>query len=438
MTLSARSHLRLLGRFVTSLSASLPIALGLGALGLGASTAPVLASSMRSPAERTASEVWEIVQDEYLAADFSSSEWQKHWQALVEREYANEATAYRAIQTALTTLDDPYTRFLTPAQFARVRKSAGAATASGLMLSRDDRDRLIVAAPPQLDSAAAAAGLQQGDAIVAIDNVRTASLDASEAAGLMRVAAGQWLALDVERGERTLTLNLRGTDIDERTDVFSAVRHEGDRAIGYLRITQFGAKTADRVRSAIASLEREGVNAYVLDLRSNAGGRIDASTKIADMFLAGGAIATVEGREGILKHYEADSKTLTDKPLALLVDSGTASSSELLAAALQDRERATAIGARTFGKGIVQSIYTMPDNSCLSITIARYRTPDGHLIHERGLAPDRQVELSDRDRQRLSQRQDLVATAADPQYAAAVSSLVGQESDFGMKISSSN
>lgn len=395
---------------------------------------PVLAQS--SPAERTASEVWEIVRDEYLAADFSVAQWQRQRHAWVDRDYANDAMAYQAIQAAVASLDDPYTRFLTPAQFMRVQQAVGGAMASGVMLSRNQRDRLEVSAPPRLDSAAAAAGLRQGDVITAIGETRTFALDPSEAASLLKIVPGQSIALEVERDDRILTLKLAGTEAE--TDVTYSMRRETGRTVGYLRITQFGAKTADRVRRAISNLERAGVTAYVLDLRSNAGGRVEASTAIADMFLSGGAIATVEGRSGVLKHYEAASRTLTDKPLALLVDRGTASSSELLAAALQDRNRATTVGARTFGKGIVQSIYTLPDRSSLSVTIARYRTPEGRIVHERGLPPDEWVELSDRDRDRLSLRQDLVATSADPQYAAAVASLLGEKSDRRAMISSSS
>ncbi|MEO1133312.1 MAG: S41 family peptidase, partial [Cyanobacteria bacterium J06639_1] len=377
----------------------------------------------------------DIVSKEYVAADFNPDEWQRHHRELVERDHANDATVYRTIQTALASLDDPYTRFLTPGQFARVRRSPGGAAANGVMLLRDDRDRLVISAPPRLDGAAARAGLRQGDILLAIDGTSTANLDASEAASLMLTSETTTIA--IERGGALLEVQLQCPPLDSRKDVTHAVRQDGDRAIGYLRITQFQKHTAKRVSKAIASLEKAGVTAYVLDLRSNAGGLVEASTAIADMFLSGGDIAEIEGRSGVLKHFEADSHTLTDKPIALIVDRGTASSSELLAAALQDRKRATTIGARTFGKGIVQSIYTLPDKSSLSVTIARYRTPNGRILHERGLDPDVWVELSDRDRERLSRHQDLVATAADPQYAAAVASLTEMKGDRGVMISSS-
>ncbi|MEO0853640.1 MAG: S41 family peptidase, partial [Cyanobacteria bacterium J06648_11] len=386
-----------------------------------------ISAKPQTPSQNTAANVWDIVREEYVADNFNFNEWQRQRQTLVDRDDSNAETTYQAIQVALASLDDPYTRFLTPKQFARVRRSPGGAAANGVMLLRDERDRLVVSAPPSLEGAAAKAGLRRGDVILSIDGTSTANLDASEAASFMLANEDLPVALSIEREGELIEVLLECPPLDRRADVTHTVRREGDREIGYLRITQFRQKTAQRVRDAVASLEEAGVTAYVMDLRANSGGLVEASTAIADMFLSGGDIVTIEGRSGVLKHYEADSYTLTDKPVALIVDRGTASSSELLAAALQDRDRAIAIGARTFGKGIVQSIYTLPDQSSLSVTIAHYRTPDGRIIHDRGLEPDVWVELSERDRDRLSRQQELVATAADPQYAVAVASLTEME-----------
>ena len=161
---------------------------------------------------------------------------------------------------------------------------------------------------------------------------------------------------------------------------------------------------------------------YVLDLRSDPGGLLGASLDIASMWLKDGAIVTLVNRDKVKDSYNATGHPLTDKPLVILVDKGSASASEILAGALQDDNRATLVGTRTFGKGLVQSVQPLEDGSGLKLTIAKYYTPKGRDINHVGIAPDVTVELT-KEQQKALVKNRAVATLADPQYAKAVSNL---------------
>ncbi|HEY9876476.1 MAG TPA: S41 family peptidase, partial [Candidatus Obscuribacterales bacterium] len=183
--------------------------------------------------------------------------------------------------------------------------------------------------------------------------------------------------------------------------------------IGYIRLTQFSANAPAEVAHAIERLEQQGAQAYILDLRNNPGGLLQAGIEIASFWLDKGTIVYTVNRQGIMGSFEASGSALTDDPLIVLVNQGTASASEILAGALQDNGRAKLVGEKTFGKGIIQSLFDLPDGSGLAVTVAKYETPNHHDIHKLGIAPDRLVSLE-------PITIDQVGTAADRQYQAAV------------------
>jgi carboxyl-terminal processing protease len=189
--------------------------------------------------------------------------------------------------------------------------------------------------------------------------------------------------------------------------------------VGYIRMTQFNGNASQDVREAIRKLESQGVSGYILDLRSNPGGLLQASIDIARMWMNKGTIVSTVTRVGEAERYEASRRPLTERPLVILVDGGSASASEILAGALQDNGRATLVGTKTFGKGLVQSVRELQDGSGVAVTIAKYLTPSGKDINKEGIVPDVEISLTDEQREKII-KDRAIGTPADPQYARAV------------------
>ena len=188
--------------------------------------------------------------------------------------------------------------------------------------------------------------------------------------------------------------------------------------IGYIRLNQFSANAAQDMAEAINNLEKEGAQAYILDLRNNPGGLLQSGIEVARLWMENGTIVYTVNRQGVQDSFTALGSALTDDPLVLLVNQGTASASEILAGALQDNERAILVGEKTFGKGLIQSLFELPDGAGLAITVAKYETPNHKDIHKLGIQPDKVVTQTP-----ISYQQ--IGTANDLQYKAAIELLTG-------------
>ncbi|MEM9149190.1 MAG: S41 family peptidase, partial [Cyanobacteria bacterium P01_F01_bin.3] len=169
-------------------------------------------------------------------------------------------------------------------------------------------------------------------------------------------------------------------------------------------------------KSALEDLEQKGADAYILDLRNNPGGLLTAGIEVARMWLDEGTVVYTVNRQGSLGSYDANGKAITSDPLVVLVNKGTASASEILAGALQDNERAQLVGETTFGKGLIQSLFDLPNGAGLAVTIAKYETPSHRDINKLGIEPDQAVDSSVERRQQFG-------TVEDAQYQAAVTLL---------------
>jgi carboxyl-terminal processing protease len=187
---------------------------------------------------------------------------------------------------------------------------------------------------------------------------------------------------------------------------------EGDK-IAYLRLSQFSANAVKELAHAISILEKKGASAYILDLRNNPGGLLQAGIEVARLWLDSGTIVYTVNRQGIQGNYEAFGPSLTKDPLVILVNQGTASASEILAGALQDNHRAQLIGETTFGKGLIQSLFELSDGSGLAVTIAKYETPNHRDINKLGIKPDQIIPQPPIDREQIG-------TEKDAQYQAAI------------------
>jgi carboxyl-terminal processing protease len=194
---------------------------------------------------------------------------------------------------------------------------------------------------------------------------------------------------------------------------------QNNTPIGYIRLTQFSANAPSELAHAIAQLEEQGAQGYILDLRNNPGGLLQAGIEIARFWLDQGTVVYTVNRQGTLGSFEAYGPALTEDPLIVLVNQGTASASEILAGALQDNGRAKLVGEKTFGKGLIQSLFDLTDGSGLAVTVAKYETPKHRDINKLGIQPDLEVSL---DPITLNQ----VGTAADEQYQVAVKLLTSQ------------
>jgi len=362
-------------------------------------------------------EVWRIVNRAYLDDSFNHQNWWKVRQRATS-DLATKEQTYEAIDKMLSSLGDPYTRFLSPDEYNNLQVStSGELTGVGLQIAMDGETGVLMAIAPIAGSPAEAAGMQPLDRIVKIDGVLTTSMTLEEAAKRMRGPAGTKVTLTVEReGSARFDVELVRDRItlNPVTAELREVEVRGNSLnIGYIRLSQFNANATQEISKAMDRLESEDAAAYILDLRNNPGGLLTAGIEIARLWLDDGTIVYAVDRQGMLDSFDAVGSALTDDPLVVLVNQGTASASEILAGALHDNHRALLVGEKTFGKGLIQSLFDLSDGSGLVVTIAKYETPDGTDINKLGILPDKIVPSNQITRQTLG-------TEADDQYQAAV------------------
>lgn len=369
-------------------------------------------------------EAWQIVHREYVDGSFNKVNWEAERQKLLDKNYSSRQEAYAALRKTLEKLEDPYTRFMDPKQYESLsNQTSGEVSGVGLRLEINDKTKLLTVVEPIDNSPASRAGIQTGDHILSINGKPTKGMTVEDASGLIRGEAGTKVSLEIQRGEaQNLTLALVRARIELPTVRYS-MRQIGKTRIGYIRLNEFSSHAADQMRKAIQELAKQSVDGYVLDLRGNPGGLLQASIEISRMWMDQGAIVRTVDRKGKDEEMTANQSALTKLPLVVLVDGNSASSSEILTGALKDNGRATIVGTQTFGKALVQSVHNLADGSGLAVTIAHYYTPKGTDISHKGIAPDVKVELTEADQKKLASDPKLVATMQDPQYANAVSEL---------------
>jgi carboxyl-terminal processing protease len=286
----------------------------------------------------------------------------------------------------------------------------------------------VVVAPIE-GSPAARAGIIAKDVIIKIDGKSTAGMDDKQAVQLIRGEIGSKITLTVRRDQKEIDFNMARDKIEIHPVKFRVQEANGAN-VGYIRLVQFSQPAIEEMRAAVRALEQKDIKGYVLDLRSNPGGLLNASIDIARMFIDKGGIVSTVTRKGEPDKQMADNSALTQKPMVVLVDGGSASASEILSGALQDNGRSKIIGTKTFGKGLVQAVLPIrSDNeqSAMAVTIAHYLTPNGRDINKHGIDPDVKIELTEPQRKVLSQDNKKIGTAADPQFAKAVQVLLSDK-----------
>lgn len=369
-------------------------------------------------------EAWQIVNREYVDGTFNQLDWQAIRQSLLNKNYTSREQAYSALRTALEKLEDPYTRFMDPKQYeALSSQTAGELSGVGIRLELNEQTKILTVVEPIENSPALKAGIQAGDRIIAIDGKQTKGMTVEDASNLIRGDVGTKVTLHIERsGQNKLTVPITRARIELPT-VRYTLNQTGKNRIGYIRLNEFSSHAAEQMRRAIQDLSAQKVDGFVLDLRSNPGGLLQASIDISRMWMSQGSIVKTVDRRGNDEQITANQTALTKLPMVVLVDGNSASSSEILTGALKDNGRAVVVGSQTFGKALVQSVHSLSDGSGLAVTIAHYYTPNGTDISHKGITPDVKFDLTDEQRQKLVSNPKMIGTNDDPQYVRAVAEL---------------
>ncbi|GGA33915.1 carboxyl-terminal processing protease CtpA [Okeania sp. KiyG1] len=367
-------------------------------------------------------EAWRIVNLAYVDDSFNHQNWWFVRQKLIKKPLKNRDDTYSAIQEMLASLEDPFTRLLKPEQYNNLQvNTSGELTGVGLQIALEPQTGELIVISPLEGSPAEAAGIQPRDRVLKIDGQATSGFTLDEAANRMRGPVGSSVVLTIltESNNQPEDITLI-RDTIEINPVYAELKSSPETGkIGYIRLSQFNANAATEVSQAVESFEQQGVIGYVLDLRNNPGGLLQAGIEIARLWLDDGTIVYTVNRQRFLDSFYAEGLAITDSPLVVLTNQGTASASEILAGALQDNGRALLVGERTFGKGLIQSLFDLSDGSGLAVTVAKYETPNHTDINKQGIMPDIVVEQDP-----ILPYQ--VTTEDDKQYQAAVELLTSQ------------
>jgi carboxyl-terminal processing protease len=312
----------------------------------------------------------------------------------IKRDVETDALFQGAARGMLEALGDPYSRFMDPSGYKGFRETlSGVFSGVGILIELADGGPVVVQPIP--DTPAGRAGLRPGDRILAVDGRKTERMSLEEVVSRIRGPAGRKVTLTLRRGGRTFDQTLTRARIVNVTVRGERYLEEADRAAlraagaAYIRIVSFDGPTARDFGTALDAALRSGVRGLLLDLRTNGGGLLDVAVTIADRFVpAGEAIVHTVDRNGRRRTEWASRSAKVQIPVVVLVNEYTASASEILTGALTDHEIARVVGVRTFGKGVIQLILSLPGGTGATLTSGRYLTPDGSDIHGKGIAPD--------------------------------------------------
>jgi len=366
--------------------------------------------------------VWQIVYRDFLdsSGNFEKSNWIEIRKQFLSKKYADSNEAYDAIRDMLSKLNDPYTRFLEPKEFNQMRiDTSGELTGVGIQIVKDkESDDLIIVSPIE-GTPAYDAGIKARDKILSIDDIPTEGMDLEEAVKLIRGQRGTKVKLQILREKKSFYKILLRDKIEIKSVTSKTNQTKNGFLIGYLRIKQFNANASKEMRDALKDLEKRNVAGYVLDLRSNPGGLLESSIDISRLFINKGIIVSTLSKDGLKEIKRGNGRALTKKPLVVLVNEGSASASEIVSGAIKDNKRGKLVGKKTFGKGLVQSMRTLVDGSGLTVTVAKYLTPNGTDINRYGIVPDIEVKMNSNS---ILQRQ--IGTRRDNQYRAGEKELI--------------
>ncbi len=308
-------------------------------------------------------------------------------------DYDKEKMMDSALSAFAAEVGDPYTQYINKEDFKEMMQSVeGDYVGIGIEVVIDEDDLITVIAPFD-DSPAARAGILPGDKIVKVDGVSVGVDNYNEAINMIKgdgSSTGKRITLTVKRGEENMDITVER----EKVIITTAKERMLENGVGYIRISNFGDHTADEFAKCLDNLKAYGVKGIVIDLRNNPGGTLDSVVKVADYLLPEANIITIKDKQGNEKKYDSDSG-YNDLPVCVLINKYSASAAEALAGAIADNGRGILIGEKSFGKGIVQSIFEMGDGTAFKLTTARYYTPGGTCIDKVGIEPHIKVDIDE-------------------------------------------
>jgi carboxyl-terminal processing protease len=295
---------------------------------------------------------------------------------------------YVALDGMMKSVNDRYTVFLTPKDFAGLNQGldGGDFGGTGIVIQVDDKTKYISVENVVPDGPADKAGIEQDDLITTIDGATTKGLNLNSASSKLRGKEGTKVTLTVQRDGAALPAPI--TITRAKIHQLSVYERMLPGKIGYVALTVFSRETGDELNTALDRLQQQGARALILDLRDNGGGYLDAAVAVSSKFISTGPIVSVESRASNITTLDADGTAINPLPLVVLVNGYTASASEITSGAIQDSSVGTIMGTKTFGKGVVQTIIPLPDKSAIKVTTARYLTPRNRDINHLGITPD--------------------------------------------------
>ena len=304
--------------------------------------------------------------------------------------YNGSALMDNALHMYVASLNDPYSSYFNKNEYEDFSSNLGG-DYRGIGVTVANANGRILIKNVQKNSPAQKGGIQKGDILAKVNGKDYSGNELSAAVmAIKAIPLGSSVVITVERGGKTLDLTVVIEEI-KRELVSSRMEQPG---IGYIRLQSFGTDVFEKFKSQIEELKKQGMKGLIIDLRSNPGGTLTAAVDVGNYLLPEGNIITIRNKSGGEEVYKSDKNEL-GLPMCVLINENSASASEVIAGALRDYKKATLVGKKTFGKGVVQTVFDLGDKTALRLTTAKYYTPSGECIHAKGIAPDIEVDLPD-------------------------------------------
>ncbi|XP_072995732.1 carboxyl-terminal-processing peptidase 1, chloroplastic isoform X1 [Typha latifolia] len=348
--------------------------------------------------EELVEEAWEVVYESFLPdagrRPWSPEMWMQKKQDILQRKIQTRSKAHEIIRKMLASLGDPYTRFLPPAEFSKMAKYDVTGIGVNLREVPDDNGSIkLKVLGIILDGPAHSAGVRQGDELLSVNGIDVRGKSAFDVSSLLQGPKETFVTIEVKHGDCGPVQSIKvERQVVARTPVFYRLEkmENGDSSAGYIHIKEFNALAKKDLVTALRRLQSSGASYFILDLRDNLGGLVQAGIEVSKLFLTKGEtiIYTVGRDRQVQNSIVAETGPLVTTPLIILVNNRTASASEIVASALHDNCKAVLVGEKTFGKGLIQSVFELHDGSGVVVTIGKYVTPSHRDINGNGIEPD--------------------------------------------------
>ncbi len=305
-------------------------------------------------------------------------------------DYDKDAMIDAVYKAVMDSLGDPYSVYYTEDEYASfLESSSGTYCGIGVVVQQNIQTGIVTAVRPYENCPGYEAGIRPGDFVIAVDGTDITGMDLNSAVALIRGEEGTSVTITLQREDEVFDVEVTRRQIDVETVTYRMM----DDNIGYIQIDEFDEVTAKQFSVAFDALTEQGMEALVIDIRNNPGGLLNIVVEMLDDILPEGVIVSVKDNKGTAEEYTSDAATRLNVPLTVLINENSASASEIFAGAIKDYGVGTLVGETTYGKGIVQTIFSLKDGTGMKLTIEDYYLPSGKSIHKVGVAPDVEIDL---------------------------------------------